>query len=160
MLPFKSSKITWKQEFPKVEVKQFIFTMFELRMQQNCKVKELSQIFGYYFTTFAKWPVWCFSLLVFENRAAACVYLDFILYDTVLGENSHFWPKLSDCLLFFFFSSTPADIKSIPNAYQLWYIFNSDYFWEVYLHEVESQQCLSESTVPSALQHFLKLLSA
>lgn len=103
MLPFKSSKITWKQEFPKVEVKQFIFTMFELRMQQNCKVKELSQIFGYYFTTFAKWPVWCFSLLVFENRAAACVYLDFILYDTVLGENSHFWPKLSDCLLFFFF---------------------------------------------------------
>lgn len=73
-------------------------------MQQNCKVKELSQIFGYYFTTFAKWPVWCFSLLVFENRAAACVYLDFILYDTVLGENSHFWPKLSDCLLFFFFS--------------------------------------------------------
>lgn len=54
MLPFKSSKITWKQEFPKVEAKQFIFTMFELRMQQNCKVKELSQIFGYYFTTFAR----------------------------------------------------------------------------------------------------------
>lgn len=97
--------------------------MFEQRRQQNCLKGKRTRpkfsgffFFGYYFTLFAKSPVWCFSLLVFANTPATCVLPRFRTASSDSGWKFLFLTKSEWLFIFckltnFFFPLTPADVS-------------------------------------------------
>lgn len=145
---FRSSKITKKQVFPKVEVKQLIFRMSEQRMQQDClkRAKLKKYIFCLPNNQSVFLPPW-----IRVNKSAAQGWFRLC----ILSCNS--WWKVSSLIkeikneLLFIFHMLPRIFPPFNSCrYQrilglkLLATFNLHYFWEVYLCEIESQEHLSK----------------
>lgn len=162
MLPFKSSKITRNRYLQKLrESSLFLWCLNWEGNKTVCKAKEPGQTFLWLlFYSACQIPGLMFSSIGFQEYAGCLRVTSILWFCTVscnLGENSYLWPNPNDSLfyanlLIFFFLFDSGGHHSIPNVWQSWSVFNSDYFWEVYLPEVQSQHCLSAFAGAGVLQ--------